>query len=418
MKKGLLFVLVVALMCAPFAVLANATPEKKESGPIVLDFPTWQAEEAGFADFWKKVIPEYEAQHPNVKINISQIPFSQFTDTLITRYSAGDAPDITHIATRFFDQFASQGWFENLDPYFEGTDILSDWTGLQDAMLVDGNQQGLVLMGYGFVLYYNEAILKKAGVSVPTTVAELRAAVDKINALKDADISAFGTTTTQHNNAYNDFANFIYGAGHTIVKDGKFYLNTPEVVAAVKDYNYVVSNAPAGVTTEMLRQLFVDGKVAMMIDGPFVAPLIEKADADLKPTLKIARVPFKQIPGTISNSLHIAKDLPKERKQLAFDFIKIVAEKENQILYTQYTKNPSGRMSVASAITDPNTKYIFEMSAEAVNTLPASKNLSQNYSKYTSLAVEYILQLQKKGANVEAVLRAMENAMYSNSLEP
>jgi len=418
MKKGLLFVLVIALMCAPFAVFANATPEKKGSEPIVLDFPTWQAEEAGFAEFWKTVIPQFEAQHPNVKINISQIPFSQFTDTLITRYSAGDAPDITHIATRFFDQFASQDWFENLDPYFKGTDILSDWTGLEDAMLVDGHHQGLVLMGYGFVLYYNEAILNKAGVSVPTTVAELKAAVDKINALNDADISAYGTTTTQHNNAYNDFANFIYGEGLTVVKNGKFYLNTPEVVAAVKDYNYVASNAPVGVTTEMLRQLFIDGKVAMMIDGPFVAPLIEKADADLKPSLKIARVPFTQIPGTISNSLHIAKDLPEERKRLAFDFIKIVAEKENQLLYTKYTKNPCGRMSVALEITDPNTKYIFEMGAEAVNTLPASKNLSQNYSKYTSLAVEHILQLQKKGANVEAILKAMENAMYSNSLEP
>ena len=414
---GILMAIVMLVVpCGLFA--SGASEGSKGSEQIVLDFPTWQAEEGGFALFWKDMVAQFEETHPNVKINLTQIPFSQFTDTLITRYSANDAPDITHIASRFFDQFASQGWFEDLDPYLAKDNTLDDWTALQSAMLHDGKNEGLLILGYGFVMYYNEEILNRAGVAVPTTVDELKEAIVKIEALNDPDIYPYGVTTQQHSNAFQDFSIFLVGEGTSIEKDGKCNLTSEAVVKAASDYNYVASKSPKGVSTEMLRQLFIDGKVAMIIDGPFVAPLISSADEDIRPNLKIARAPFEYVPGTISNSLHISNSLSEERKQLVWEFIEQCASLENQVKYSEYTESPCGRLSASSMISDPGMAFVNNIGAEAVSIMPQSSNLTKNYSKYTNIVITYVLKLQEAGADVKKVLADMESELMRNNLEP
>ena len=335
--------IVVGIMCVLLIVsmgLSASGAAEQKTETITLDFPTWQAEEGGFAVFWKEMIKQYEASHPGVKIRISQIPFAQYHDTLITRFSAGDAPDIVHIASRFFDQFASQGWFASLDNELAKTDILQNWTALQASMVQDNQNKGLLIMGYGYVLYYNEKILKSVGVGVPQTKEELLEAISKIEALGEEDIHAYGITTQQHSNVYQDFCNFVYGSGSSLLKDEGFNFTDPKVIQAAQDYRYVSSFAPKGVSTEMLRQLFVDGKIAMLVDGPWVAALIDNASADLRPSLKLARPPFEVVPGSISNSLHIAEEASAERKKLVFEFIEQVARPENQLLYSDLTKSP------------------------------------------------------------------------------
>lgn len=412
-------VCVLSLACALNGLVAQGTSESSQKGEkIVLDFPTWQAEEGGFASFWKEMVKQFETSHPNVTINLNQIPFKQFTDTLTTRYSAGDAPDITHIASRYFDQFASQGWFEDLDPYFRQTDILDDWTGLQKSMLHDGKNKGLLVMGYGFVLYYNEKILSDAGIMVPTTVADLKKAVDKIEAMGDADIHAYGVTTQQHANVYQDFSNFVVGEGSALIKDGFYNISSPEVVQASKDYNYVASKAPKGVSTEMLRQLYVDGKIAMLVDGPWVASMIATAEDDIRPFLKIAKTPFPMTPGSISNSLHIAKTLPEKRKKLVFEFIEQVAKPENQILYSQLTQSPCGRISAVAKIDDPNLKFVNDATAQAVSIMPDSTNLMKNYSKYIDVVISSVLKLQDEKADVEGILAELQKNLEREGLEP
>lgn len=419
MKQKLLAVLIVLMLLVPMGLFASGSSESNSGeGTITLDFPTWQAEEGGFALFWQEMIRQFEESHPNVKINMTQIPFSQFTDTLITRYSAGDAPDITHIASRFFEQFASQGWFENLDPYFAEDNILEDWTSLQSSMLYEGKNEGLLIMGYGFVLYYNEQILEEAGAKVPTNVEELKDAIIKIEALGNPDISAFGVTTQQHSNAFQDFSNFVVGEGSALVSDGKYNLTSDAVIKAAEDYSFVASHSPKGVSTEMLRQLYIDGKVAMIIDGPFVAPLLATADEDIKPYLKVARPPLEIVPGTISNSLHIAASLPDERKELVYEFIQQVASPENQVLYSEYTQSPCGRISAAANISDENIAFVNDIGADAVSIMPESANLMRNYSRFTDIVITYVLRLQNEGADVRTILSEMQADLLKNSLEP
>ena len=49
---------IIALLAAIFA-LGAAMPVSAQG--ITLDFPSWQAEEAGFAEWWKGLIADFEA---------------------------------------------------------------------------------------------------------------------------------------------------------------------------------------------------------------------------------------------------------------------------------------------------------------------------------------------------------------------
>ena len=418
MKKTWLLVLALFAVTV-FSVNAGGGSDKGSSKQIVLEFPTWQAEEGGFAIFWKEMIAEFEASHPNVKIDLIQIPFNQFTDTLITRFSANDAPDIVHIASRFFDQFASQKWFSSLDQDFASTDILQNWTKLQKTMEYNGQNQGLLVMGYGFILYYNEQILNEAGVKVPTNRNELIAAIRAVEALRK-DYNAYGITTQQHSNVYLDFSNFVVGNGASLIKDGKYNFNDPKVLQAAEDYRFVSGFAPKGNSTEMLRQMFVDGKVAMLIDGPWVASLLDSAAPSLKPSLKMTRTPFEVVPGSISNSLHIAASLQGEKRQLVFEFIKQVAEPKNQIRYSELTLSPAGRSSIASSMKDPTLKLANDLAASAVSVLPNSENLMINYTKYTNTVINSMLKLQTAPSSVstQSILAELESTLVKEKLEP
>ena len=55
-----------------------------------LEFPTWQAEEPGVSTWWKDLVAAYEKKHPDVKINLQQVPFAQFVKHVLPLQCSGE----------------------------------------------------------------------------------------------------------------------------------------------------------------------------------------------------------------------------------------------------------------------------------------------------------------------------------------
>ncbi|MEW8977966.1 MAG: sugar ABC transporter substrate-binding protein [Symbiobacterium sp.] len=382
--------------------------------PIVLDFPSWQAEEPGFAEFWKDLIAEFESTHENVTVKLTQIPFKNYVDTMTTRFAGNNPPDIVHLPSRNFAQFAAQGWLASLDDLLKDTDIPQNWTALQQEMVWDGKTQGVLLMGYGMMLYYNEKLLQDCGFSgPPTTPDELIAAA---RACTKDDVFGFGTVTTEHPNIYSDVSIFVIGVGSHWVKDGQYNFSDPAMIEGVNYWRELLKYAPKGTTSEQKRQLFFDGKIAMMMDGPFVLASSDSAPESVRPHVKIAHVPFPHIAGSVSNSLHIPASLSEEKKALVWDFIQLAASPKYQALYAEYTKSPAPRKG---AVTDETIQKIPEMElfAEAtelaVPMTPASKNIQQNYNEYSKIISAAMMKLMTTDADTASVLAELQAELES-----
>ena len=82
-------------------------------------------------------------------------------------------------------------------------------------------------------------------------------------------------------------ASWVIGSGADWLKGGKYNFTDPAVVKAVDNWRQSVGYAPKGTNSATARQLFVDGKVAFLRDGPWVWGAVEKASAENKPNLRI-----------------------------------------------------------------------------------------------------------------------------------
>src|SRR6187455_1701728 len=383
--------LTAALASAAVLLAASVSPAVAQT---VLDFPTWQAEEPGVSTWWKNLIAAYEKKYPDVRINLQQIPFNQFVKQMTVRFAAGTPPDIVHLPSRDFASFADQGWLEPLDDRLAKTDIPATWPPLQSEMKWSGKTQGVLLMGYGGILFYNDKMLKDAKVAVPTTPDQWLAAM---KATTDAGKGQFGlsTITAEHPNMVVEMASWVIGSGADWLKGGKYNFTDPAVVKAVDGWRQSVGYAPKGTNSATARQLFIDGKVAFLRDGPWVWGAVEKAPADVKPDLKITGLPFPVTPGGASNSLHLAAKTDAKKKEAAWNFIQMAASPEWQNKYA-LTGSPAprkGAVTAADIAAKPQLKVVNDEAAKAHNLFPEVQAVRANYNDFATLVTKAAMKM-------------------------
>jgi multiple sugar transport system substrate-binding protein len=89
-----------ALVLATFALLlvtacGSSDDSGGGSGTVKLTF--WTHTHPPMIDLNKKLISEYEAKHPNVKIAYEQIPNTEFATKMLTALSNGSGPDVINM---------------------------------------------------------------------------------------------------------------------------------------------------------------------------------------------------------------------------------------------------------------------------------------------------------------------------------
>ncbi len=388
--------------------LALAPPARAQT--VTLDFPTWQAEEPGFSEWWKGLAADFESRHPGVKVKLYSIPFANYVNQLTVRFAGQNPPDIVHLPSRNFASFASQGWLEPLDELLKGTDISAHWTKLQSDMVWEGKTYGLLLLPYGNLLYYNEKILQDAGAKVPTTPAEWLDAMAKTT---QRDKGQFGlvTTTAEHPNMFIDAATWVLGEKQDWLRGDKYTFTDPGVVAAMDQFRKSLGYAPPGTNSTVGRQLFIDGKAAFLRDGPWVWATLQKARPEIRPSLKMTQLPFPVITGGASNSLHIPAKIDAQKKKLVWEFIALAATPAWQEKYVQMTASPSGRVGMISAEQakkDPHLAAITQAAEKAENLFPSRPALRENYNEFATLFSRAVVRMQSSTQPTDAIMANLQ----------
>lgn len=393
---------------------------------VVLEFPSWQATEPGFQEFWEEAIKEFESRHENVKINLYQVPFDSYVDTLTTLYAANTPPQITHIPSRYFAQFSDLGWFEPLNERLAKTDIPDKWSSLQDGLKVGDEAYGVLLLGNGYSMYYNKAMFDEAGLNVPTDVDSFMAAAKALtkdeNGDGDPEVYGFGACQVTDTNFYNESTSFVVGMGSKWCEDGDLTpMTSDKTVEALQLYQSLFQNnyTPVGLSVEQKRQYFVEGKMAMIFDGPWVASLIDSAAEEMKPNLLVATIPFENVPGSVSNSLHIPASISDEEKDLVWEFIQMIAEDDFQKLYMEKVGSPSpSKTAVDAQLLEkkPFLGQFVEDAEKAWEILPSG--YEKVYGEFTQYVIDGVMTMVTEPyADVPTALGEMKEKIASELSE-
>lgn len=130
---------------------------------------------------FQAVIEGFEADHPDVKVELEQVPFEQTQSLLTQQFVQGGAPDVAVGLPGIVRNFAEQNLLLNLDEQWDTwvsdgeyteslRDIASAGTDHAYAVYFKGNVNGLI--------WYTPAELKKLGTAVPSSWDDFTAALD------------------------------------------------------------------------------------------------------------------------------------------------------------------------------------------------------------------------------------------------
>lgn len=154
-------------------------PEVAAAEPVTIEFwwaPTFADEEAN-RKWIDETLADFYAANPNVTVNYTLIPWSEYASKLALTLSSGeDCPDIFYTYPEQVWEFADAGWLHPIDEYFTNDDK-ADFLGVADGSWKEQFYMAPILYSvYGYV--YNGQILDEIGwdrTKLPTSLEELDA---------------------------------------------------------------------------------------------------------------------------------------------------------------------------------------------------------------------------------------------------
>ena len=195
MKKLLFpFLLIAAMVLSSCGGQATPAGEPAAGGaPVELTFMMWGAPEE--LAVWNKIVEEFQAQAPNIKVNVEVSDWTAYWEKLKTMLAAGTPPDLFAMDAPYYLDYQTRGVLKNLQPYIEkNPDLLTGvYPQTLEAYKTAEGYFGLQRDFQTIVLFYNKDMFDKAGVAYPTadwTYDDLR------QASKDLTLDTNGDGTT------------------------------------------------------------------------------------------------------------------------------------------------------------------------------------------------------------------------------
>jgi multiple sugar transport system substrate-binding protein len=139
-------------------------------GTVTLTYALWDAhEQIGY----KASIDQFEKVHPNIKVNIENIPYNSYEQKITAEFITGGAPDLFWVNTPWLGTFVKDGILTNIAPLIKSSHI--DMSQYYPQLVALHSRNGAI---YGLpkdwdtiALYYNKNYFKKIGLQVPSDLS-------------------------------------------------------------------------------------------------------------------------------------------------------------------------------------------------------------------------------------------------------
>ncbi|GAA3301925.1 extracellular solute-binding protein [Streptomyces cinereospinus] len=130
--------------------------------------------------YWAKLVDAYEADHPGVRVEVSVYSWNDVDREVKEMVDAGKAPDMAQIGA--YADYAADDLLYTADALLSIPVQAGFSSALATAGQVNGVQYGMPFAASTRLLFYNKKLFQEAGLTPPTTWAELAAAAEALRA--------------------------------------------------------------------------------------------------------------------------------------------------------------------------------------------------------------------------------------------
>ncbi len=337
-----LVILGIAIMATACAPVATQTPAGEPAAGQAAEQPapaeavtlTIIMEEVPDYDIVAKLTQEFEAEHPDIKIEFEAMPYDAMRDKILTSFLAPESTyDIIIVDNPWMDEFARADYLTPLDDYIADTSgyDYEDFVGpLREIGEVDGRIYGVPYYNYALGLIVRQDIFDEKGIAVPTTLEEY---VETAKALTEGDVYGAAMQPQRGYKIFEEWKNWLYANGGDLMDDqGNVIINNPESVAALEMYIDVYNNAaPSGSLNwgfdEALRAM-ASGQTVSMFSYNWMLPTLNNPAGlagDLAGKFELYEVPGGK---AVLGAWHWAIPHNAANKDAAWEFISWLTSKE------------------------------------------------------------------------------------------
>lgn len=306
MRKWIIIVLIVALVLGVIFYLLTTTLLKKQApkeGPLTLTvWGLWEPD-----DFIKGAIDDYQAKNPNITIKYEFQNSLNYRSRLQTQLPEGQGPDVFMIHNTWLPMFLKNGNLASL-PSTIMTDADYSKTFYPIAKQSFGQDNKIYALPMevdGLAMFYNEDILKAAGIEVPQTWVDFAQDAVKLTVIDPTDhqIKTAGAAlgTTNNVDHWSDILGLLFLQQMIQYPNENIAHPNTKKGAEVLRFFTQFANSPTTKTwdqnMEPSTQAFYEGKLAFYFGPSWRALDIRTAN----PQLKFKVAPMPQLSNKIVN---------------------------------------------------------------------------------------------------------------------
>jgi multiple sugar transport system substrate-binding protein len=289
-----------AIAGAGLALAIGACAESPASDAVTLRL--WAMGREG--EVVSELMPAFEREHPGIRVEVQQIPWTAAHEKLLTAYVGEATPDIAMLGNTWLPEFVALDALAPLDELIAASDGIDPgdfFDGIWRTNVVDGKTYGIPWYVDTRLVYYRSDILARAGYSeLPQTWAGWMAAMRKIK----SQMGPSQYPMLMPTNEWPQLVGFALETGSPILSRGGRFgaFQEPRFREAFEFYlSFFREGLAPPVSSSQIANLFQEferGNIAMYISGPwYIGEFRERLADSVQDKWTTAPMPGREGPG-------------------------------------------------------------------------------------------------------------------------
>ena len=408
---------------APSSDAPVATEGTDQAKVVFLYLNDWSSENADGVKRIDSVVEEFERQNPDIDVELEGYGFAEMFQQIQIRSQSGDTtPDVITVDSPRNSSYGLRGWLEPLDGLYTEEEI-ADW---QDQPLASATYDSKLMsapwVNATQLLFYNKALLAAAGVAYPGEAERLtwEQVVEAAQKVKESnpDVSALDFEQRTAIYQLQPLAGSLGGA--PLGEDGlsaEGIINSPEWVEAMTFYQNIYNDWGLAPQSDAVgtTDAFVDGKVAMMVAGPWnIGRFVGAMDPEI---WGVSRHPYFEAgePSNPTGAWNLGLNPNSENKEAAKRFIKFMTTAEGINLWWKAPGDAPASESVVAQIETDSTfgswpQSAFKVMARESTVNPVLRPVTVGYLEYEEIMGRAFADI-RNGADVKESLDLAAQAL-------
>ncbi|WP_288654459.1 MULTISPECIES: extracellular solute-binding protein [Pantoea] len=359
----------------------------------------------------------FEKANPDVKVNLEFVPYEALHDKIVAaRGAGGNGYDVVLFDAIWPAEFTKFNLLQDVSGRISAEDKAQIFPGALKTVVFNGKTLGMPWILDTKYLYYNKAMLEKAGIrDLPQTWQQV---MDDARIIKEKKIVNYPLvwSWSQAEALVCDYTTLVSGFGGQFYQNGKLNFSSPASLQAVK---LMKSSLDDGLTNpasreyleEDVRKAFSNGDAAFALNWNYMYNMAN----DAKQSKVAGQVGIMPAPGdapgkagAVNGSMGLGIASGSTHADQAWQYIRYMTSQPVQNNYARLSL-PIWKSSYQDAAVMKDQESLIKAADTSLSVM-LSRPETADYSRLSSTLQQQLQQVLTGGATPEAAMQAVDKS--------